>query len=153
MSKYYQTDRRRVAKGFEVMYTMMEADVEALCRPKGRHDPARGAYRHGTDDGEVCLGGRRVAVRRPPVRSADGKKELPLPTYEAFSSAKLLRSLTLEKMTAKLSARRYRSGDHPHQLVSRDVADDRDVGAGGTGRAVLGQRLQCFAVPGVAHHR
>jgi len=88
------------------MYTMMDADVEALCGPKGRHDPARSAYRHGTDDGELSLGGRRVAVRRPRVRSADGKKELALPTYEAFSSAELLQSLALEKMMAKLSTRR-----------------------------------------------
>ena len=29
-----------VATGFEVMYTMMEADVEALSGPKARHDPA-----------------------------------------------------------------------------------------------------------------
>jgi transposase-like protein len=102
-----------VATGFEVMYTLMDADVEALCGPKGRHDPARSAYRHGTDDGELSLGGRRVAVRRPRVRSADGKKELALPTYEAFSSAELLQSLALEKMMAKLSTRRYRSGLEP----------------------------------------
>ena len=63
-----------VATGFEVMYTLMDADVKALCGPKGRHDPARSAYRHGTDDGELSLGGRRVAVRRPRVRSADGKR-------------------------------------------------------------------------------
>ncbi|MGC8628565.1 MAG: IS256 family transposase, partial [Acidimicrobiales bacterium] len=102
-----------VATGFEVMYTMMDADVEALCGPKGRHDPARSAYRHGTDDGELSLGGRRVAVRRPRVCSADKSAELPLPTYEAFSSADLLGPLALEKMMAKLSTRRYRSGLEP----------------------------------------
>lgn len=89
---------------------MMEADVEALCEPKGRHDPARSAHRHGTDDGKFCRGGRRVAVRRPPVPLAGGKKELPLPIYEAFSSAELLQSLTLEKMMAKLSARATAQG-------------------------------------------
>ena len=107
-----------VATGLEVMYTMMDAEVGQLCGPKGRHDPDRAAYRHGSDDGEVSLGGRRVKVRRPRVRSADGRKELPLPTYEAFSSAELLGSLALEKMMAKLSTRRYRSGLEP---VGKDV--------------------------------
>ncbi len=39
---------------------MMNADVEAVCGPKGRHDPARTAVRCGTGDGSVTLGGRRV---------------------------------------------------------------------------------------------
>jgi hypothetical protein len=51
---------------------MMEAEVEALVGPKGRHDPGRRAVRHGRDDGLVTLGGRQVAIRRPRVRSADG---------------------------------------------------------------------------------
>src|SRR5487761_1260936 len=93
-----------VATGLEVMYTMMDADVEALCGPKGRH---------GADDGEVSLGGRRVPVRRPRARSADGKKELPLPTYQAFSSTELLGAMALEKMMAKVSTRRYRAGLEP----------------------------------------
>ena len=102
-----------VATGLEVMYTMMDADVEALCGPKGRHDAGRAAYRHGADDGEVSLGGRRVPVRRPRARSADGKKELPLPTYQAFSSTELLGAMALEKMMAKVSTRRYRAGLEP----------------------------------------
>ena len=88
-----------VAAGFEVMYTMMDADVEALCGPKGRHDPGRLAYRHGADDGEVTLGGRRVAVRRPRVRSADRSHELAVPAYEAFSSSDLLGAMVLLKIT------------------------------------------------------
>ena len=69
-----------VATGLEVMYTMMDADVEQVCGPKGLHNPRRWAYRHGSDDGEVTLGARRLSVRRPRVRSADGTAELALPT-------------------------------------------------------------------------
>ena len=85
-----------VATGLQVMYTMMDAEVEELCGPKGLHDRGRTAYRHGVDDGEVSLGGRRVGVRRPRVRSADRQRELALPTYKEFSSTDLLGAMALE---------------------------------------------------------
>ncbi len=51
-----------VATGLEVMGAMMEESVCALAGPKGRHDPDRTAVRHGSEDGSVVLGGRRVPV-------------------------------------------------------------------------------------------
>ena len=75
-----------VGTGLQVMAAMMNADVEAVCGPKGRHDPARTAVRHGTGDGSVTLGGRRVPVTRPRMRAADGTGELPVAAYELFSS-------------------------------------------------------------------
>jgi transposase-like protein len=123
-----------VATGLEVMYTMMDADVEALCGPKGRHDPGRAAYRHGNDDGEVNLGGRRVAVRRPRVRSADKKHELPVPTYEELSSAELLGAMALEKMMAKISTRRYRAGLEP-------VGSEVEVASGSTSKSSVSRRF------------
>jgi hypothetical protein len=67
-----------VGTGLQVMAAMMNADVEAVCGPKGRHDPGRCAVRHGTGDGSVTLGGRRVPVTRPRVRALDGTGELPV---------------------------------------------------------------------------
>ena len=34
----------------------MDADVSALCGPKGKHDPDRIAVRHGREQGSVTLG-------------------------------------------------------------------------------------------------
>jgi putative transposase len=59
------------------------------------------------------LGGRRVRVRRPRVRTADGTRELPVPTYQAFTATDLLDQLAVERMLAKLSTRRYRVGLEP----------------------------------------
>ena len=73
----------------------------------------RVATRHGTDDGQVTLGGRRLAVRRPRVRSADGAAELAIPSYELFSSTEILGRMALERMMAKLSTRRYGAGLEP----------------------------------------
>lgn len=102
-----------VGAGLQVMAALMAEDVTALCGPKGRHDPQRTAVRHGSEAGAVTLGGRRVAVRRPRVRSADNTAEVPVASYELFSSTELLDGLALEKMMAKLSTRRYRAGLEP----------------------------------------
>jgi len=100
-----------VGTGLGVMQVLMEEDVTAVAGPKGRWNPDRVATRHGSDDGEVTLGGRRVPVRRPRVRTADGTTEVAVATYELFSSTEILGRMAMERMLAKLSARRYRVGD------------------------------------------
>jgi transposase-like protein len=102
-----------VGAGMQVMYAMMDADVAALVGPKGKHLPGRAAVRHGHEDGAVTLGGRRVPVRRPRVRAADGGGEVGLPSYELFSSAEVLGRMALERMLAGLSTRRYGRGLEP----------------------------------------
>ena len=61
-----------VGAGLQVMQALMDESVTDICGPKGKHLPDRGAVRHGSEDGSVTLGGRRVSVRRPRVRTADG---------------------------------------------------------------------------------
>jgi len=102
-----------VGAGLQVMQTLMEADVTALAGPKGRHDQDRSAVRHGREHGSVTLGGRRVAVTRPRVRAADGTGELPVASYELFSSTEILGKMAMEKMLAGLSTRRYPVGLEP----------------------------------------
>ena len=102
-----------VSAGLAVMGSLMEESVTALCGPKGKHDAGRGVVRHGREDGSLTLGGRRVGVRRPRVRSADGATEVPVPAYELFSSTELLGEMAMTKMMAKLSTRRYRAGLEP----------------------------------------
>ena len=62
-----------VGTGLGVLHSLLEADVDRLVGPKGRHQPGRAAVRHGTQPGRVTLGGRRVRVDRPRVRSAAGE--------------------------------------------------------------------------------
>jgi len=102
-----------VGTGLQVMDAILEESVTALCGPKGRHDSERTAVRHGHEDGSVALGGRKVAVRRPRVRSTDGSGEVEIPAYEHFSSTEVLGQLAMEKMLAKLSTRRYKLGLEP----------------------------------------
>jgi hypothetical protein len=55
--------------GLQVMAAMFDEDVTRLCGPAGRHNAERAGYRHGSENGPVTLGGRRLAVTRPRVRA------------------------------------------------------------------------------------
>jgi putative transposase len=59
-----------VGVGLGVLAEMMEAEVDEVVGPKGKRNPDRTAVRHGHEDGEVTLGGRRVGVARPRARTA-----------------------------------------------------------------------------------
>ena len=109
-----------VGAGLQVLTAMMDADVTAMCGPRGQHDPDRAAVRHGHERGSVPLGGRRVPVTRPRMRAADGSGELPVASYEAVNDTEVLGRMALERMLAGLSTRRYTAGLEP---VGAQVAD------------------------------
>src|SRR5207253_10204728 len=96
-----------VGVGLGVLAELMEQEVDDVVGPKSKHDPDRIAVRHGHEDGEVTLGGRRVAGKRPRVRSADGEAEVPLCTYQHFADRDPLSRLVLEQMLAGVSTRRF----------------------------------------------
>jgi putative transposase len=123
-----------VGTGLQVLQAMLAEDVERLVGPKGRHNPERAAVRHGSEPGQVTLGGRRVRVRRPRVRTADGTRELVVPTYQAFTATDLLDQLAAERMLAKLSTRRYRVGLEP-------VGAQVERAAAGTSRSAVSRRF------------
>jgi transposase-like protein len=102
-----------VGAGLQVMQALMAESVTALAGPRGRHDADRTAVRHGSGPGSVTLGGRRVPVRRPRVRAADGSGELPVPAYEVFAGSEVLGRMAMERMLAGLSTRRYPAGLEP----------------------------------------
>src|SRR5437764_1528758 len=102
-----------VGVGLGVLAEMLEEEVDEVVGPKGKWNRDRTAVRHGHDDGEVTLGARRVEVRRPRVRSADGESEVPLSTYEHFADRDPLRRVVLERMLAGVSTRRYRRTQEP----------------------------------------
>ena len=107
-----------VGVGLGVLAELMEEEVDEVVGLKGRHDVDRAAVRHGHEDGSVTLGGRRVAVKRPRARSADGSEEVPLATYEHFADRDALTGVVLERMLAGVSTRRYARTQEP---VGEDV--------------------------------
>jgi hypothetical protein len=123
-----------VGTGLQVLQAMLAEDVAWLVGPKGRHLPEWTAVRHGSEPGQVTLGGRRVRVRRPRVRTADGSREVALPTYQAFAATDLLDQLAVERMLAKLSSRRYRVGLEP-------VGSSVEQASSGTSRSAVSRRF------------
>jgi len=77
------------------------------------HDPDRSAKRHGHEEGSVTLGGRRVAVRRPRVRSADDERELAVETYAYFADRDPLTRAVTDRMLAGVSTRRFAGVGEP----------------------------------------
>jgi putative transposase len=123
-----------VGTGLQVMQIMMAEEVTTIAGVKGKHDPERTAKRHGTEDGSVVLGGRKVAVRRPRVRTADGTSEVAVSTYELFSTDDLLGEMALERMLAGLSTRRYAVGLEP-------VGAAAEASASGTSKSAVSRRF------------
>src|SRR5215217_3967626 len=101
-----------VGVGLGVLHELMEAEVDEVVGPKGKHLPGRAAVRHGHEGGEVTLGGRRVPVSRPRARTADGEREVELESYAHFASRDPLADVMLERMLVGVSMRRYaRTGE------------------------------------------
>jgi putative transposase len=102
-----------VGVGLGVLCELMDEEVDEVVGPKGRHDPDRAAVRHGHESGEVTLGGRRVAVERPRVRTADGSAEVGLETYRHFADRDALSRVVCEQMLAGVSTRRFERTREP----------------------------------------
>ena len=63
-----------VRSGLQVLDAMLEEDRTAICGPRYAHQTDRTASRAGTVASTVVLGGRKVSIRRPRVRS--GRQEV-----------------------------------------------------------------------------
>jgi transposase-like protein len=126
------------AVGLEVMAELMETEVAELVGPKGRHNPDRTATRHGTEPGSVTLGGRRVPVRRPRVRSVgeddQPAREVTLESYAMFTSADLLAEGIVARMLAGISTRRY-------PVALEPVGWDVEQAASSTSKSAVSRRF------------
>jgi putative transposase len=101
-----------VGIGLAVLDELFEAEVVRLAGAKGKHDADRRAYRHGHEPRQVTLGGRRVQVNKPRVRSV-AAEEIELRTFRTFATRDLLNEAALGRMLAGLSTRRYSAGLEP----------------------------------------
>ena len=102
-----------VGVGLGVVHELMELEVTEVVGPKGKHDPDRVAKRHGHEDGSMTLGGRRVQISRPRMRTADDEHELPVATYEYFADRDPLTRAVMDRMLAGVSTRRFAGVGEP----------------------------------------
>lgn len=102
-----------IGLGLGVVHELMRAEVDEVVGPRGKHDPERAAKRHGHENGSLTLGGRRVQVRRPRVRTADDKHELPVESYEYFADRDPLTRAVMDRMLAGVSTRKFAQVGEP----------------------------------------
>jgi transposase-like protein len=91
--------------GLRVFTTMLEEDRIAICGPRYAHEPDRPASRAGMTRSEVVLGGRKVIIQRPRVRTAAG--EVALPTFQTMATTDPLDRRVVEQMLVGVATRQY----------------------------------------------
>jgi putative transposase len=121
-----------VGLGLGVVHELMEAEVTEVVGPRGKHNPARTAKRHGHEDGSMTLGGRRVPVSRPRIRTADDEHELPVSSYEYFADRDPLTRAVMDRMLAGVSTRRYK-------VVGEPVGEEVEQQASATGKSTVSE--------------
>lgn len=132
-----------VGVGLGVLAEMLEAEVDEVVGPKHAKIADRTAVRHGREAGEVTLGGRRVGVQRPRVRTADGEREVPLATYAHFADRDPLTRVVLEQLLAGVSCRRFSRTREP---VGQDVVDaERSTSKSAVSREFVGRTREHLA--------
>ena len=80
----------------------------------------------------MTLGGRRVPVSRPRVRTADDEHELPVASYEYFADRDPLTRAVMDRMLAGVSTRRFAT-------VGEPVGDDVEQEASSTGKSTVSE--------------
>jgi len=139
-----------VAIGLGVMGELIDAEVTEVAGPRGRHEADRAAYRHGTEDGKVTLGGRRIPVRRPRVRTvadeAGVEREVHLESYDTFASVDLLADHMVASMLAGLSGRRYERALEP-------VGETIEATSSGTSQSSVSRRFTTATAERLAEFR
>ena len=91
-----------VRTGQQVLLAMMEADREALCGPKGRHQRGRRSWRGANTSSRVTLG-RQVELPRLRVRSPRG--EVALASFQRASSTDAMDAHAMEAVASGVSTR------------------------------------------------
>jgi transposase-like protein len=112
-----------IGAGTAALAAVLEEERTRLVGPKYAHLPDRRAHRAGSAPGELVMGGRRVQVRRPRVRTLDGE-EVQLPSWTLFGAEDPLRERAMEQMLVGVSTRRYARSLEPlpPDLVSRGTS-------------------------------
>ena len=114
--------------GMEVLGQLVEQDVVELVGKKGKHDPKRTAYRHGSEKTKIVMGGEKVPFDKPRVRTKDGK-ESSLPTLEMAQSTDPLSRIVLTRVLNGISTRKYErslvSGFKENAAVSKSEVSRR----------------------------
>jgi transposase-like protein len=121
-----------VSVGLRVVHELMEREVDEVVGPKYKQNPDRTAKRHGRERGSMTLGGRRVEVSRPRMRTADDEHELSVQSYEYFADRDPLTRAVMDRMLAGVSTRKY-------QVVGEPVGEEIEQESASTSKSTVSE--------------
>ena len=99
--------RSLIPLGLMHVQDLLVQELRALAGARySRKDEEQRGRRHGSNPGSIRLGGQRVPIRVPRVRSVDGG-EIPLRSYTALSHGGDLDELLLKRVLYGISCRNY----------------------------------------------
>lgn len=101
-----------IEAGLETVRILFAEEAADIAGPKGRRRPGRSAHHWGSTDSELVMGGRKVVLARPRVRSVDGR-ELRLPSVAHFAGRDPLTERVLDQILLGVSTRRYERSLEP----------------------------------------
>jgi putative transposase len=121
-----------VGVGLGVVHELMELEVDEVVGPKGKHNPGRAAKRHGHEEGSMTLGGRRLKVRRPRVRTVDDERELPVQSYGYFVDRDPLTRAVMDRMLVGVSTRHFAD-------IGEPVGEEVEQSSASTGKSTISE--------------
>jgi putative transposase len=121
-----------VGLGLTVVHQLMEREVDEVVGPKHKHNLDRTAKRHGHGDGSMTLGGRRVPVNRPRMRTVDDEHEIPVQSYEYFADRDPLTRAVMDRMLAGVSTRKF-------QVVGEPVGEEVEQESSSTSKSTVSE--------------
>jgi transposase-like protein len=93
--------------GLLLMKSLIDEEVEQLAGGRYRHNPNRQAVRWGKEEGHVVFAGRKVAMEKPRVRTADGAEEFDLRRWDAFAHPARMEQSIASRILRRVSCRDY----------------------------------------------
>jgi transposase-like protein len=125
-----------VEAGLATAMAMMRSEAEALCGGWNARDPERTDVRGGTAPTSVVMGGQKLPIRRPRVRTVDTDEEVSLETFGVFAQGDLLNRVVVERMLAGVATRSF-------ERVADPIGVEQRAKARSTSKSTVSRRFVC----------
>jgi putative transposase len=93
--------------GLLLMKSLIDEEVEQIAGGRYRHNPDRQAVRWGKEEGHVIFAGRKVAMKKPRVRTSNGDEEFELRRWDAFAHPARMEQSVAGRILRRVSCRDY----------------------------------------------
>ncbi len=101
--------RSALSVGVMVIAELLEHDVAELCGSRRARSDDRKAHRYGSQSGYVVLGGHKVRIEKPRVRTLDGRREVQLALYKQLQRRDVIDDNVMRRLVRGVSCRNYQS--------------------------------------------